>query len=120
AAMTTIVAYTAYTAGQLVAAAAILQVLLGWEYATCLLLSGAVVILYTASGGYLAVTYTDWVQVVLLLVGVVAIGIPVAISQAGSWSDMQAVLPASYFDLGAQGWDRIAALVASIVLSFFV
>ena len=118
--ITTIISYTAYTAGQLVAAAAILQVLLGWDYSTCLLLSGAVVIVYTACGGYLAVTYTDWVQVALLLVGVVAVGIPVAISKAGSWGDMQAVLPASYFDLGAQGWGQIAALVVSIVLSFFV
>ena len=33
---------------------------------------------------------------------------------------MHAVLPGSYYDLGAQGWDRIAALVVSIVLSFFV
>ncbi len=33
---------------------------------------------------------------------------------------MQAALPASYYDLGAQGWDRIAALVVSLVLSFFV
>ena len=33
---------------------------------------------------------------------------------------MHAALPASYYDLGAQGWDRIAALVVSLVLSFFV
>jgi len=29
-------------------------------------------------------------------------------------------LPASYYDLAAQGWDRISALVVSLVLSFFV
>ncbi|MBM2854890.1 MAG: Na+/proline symporter [Steroidobacteraceae bacterium] len=118
--ITTVLAYTAYTAGQFAAAAAILQVLLGWDYGTSLLLSGAVVILYTAVGGYLAVTYTDWVQVVLVLLGIVAIGVPVAISQAGGWTEMQAALPASYYDFGAQGWGRIAALVVSLVLSFFV
>lgn len=118
--ITTILAFTAYSAGQLAAAAAILQVLLGWDYSLALLLAGAIVILYTATGGYLAVTYTDWVQVALLLLGVVVVGIPVAISQAGGWSDMQAALPASYYDLGAQGWGRITALVVSMVLSFFV
>jgi SSS family solute:Na+ symporter len=66
------------------------------------------------------VTYTDRVQVALVLLGIVAVGVPVAISQAGSWADMRAVLPASYYDLGAQGWDKIAALVVSMVLSFFV
>lgn len=118
--VTTVLAFTAYSAGQFAAAAAILQVLLGWEYDLALLLAGAIVILYTATGGYLAVSYTDWVQVALLLLGVVVVGIPVAISQAGSWADMQAALPASYYDLGAQGWDRISALVVSMVLAFFV
>ena len=118
--ITTVLAYTAYSAGQLAAAAAILQVLLGWSYGSSLLLSGAIVILYTAAGGYLAVTYTDRLQVALVLLGIVAVGVPVAMSKAGSWAEMRAVLPGSYYDLGAQGWDRIAALVVSIVLSFFV
>jgi SSS family solute:Na+ symporter len=117
---TTVLAFTAYSAGQFAAAAAILQVMLGWDYELCLLVAGAIVILYTAVGGYLAVTYTDWVQVALLLVGVVVVGIPVAISAAGGWAHMRAVLPGSYYDLGAQGWDRIAALVVSMVLAFFV
>ncbi len=118
--ITTVLAYTAYTAGQFAAAAAMLQVLLGWDYGSSLLLAGAIVILYTAIGGYLAVTYTDWVQVTLVLTGIVAVGVPVAISQAGGWADMQVALPASFYDLGAQGWDKVAALVVSLVLSFFV
>ena len=118
--ITTVLAFTAYTAGQFVASASILEVLLGWDYGTALLVSAAIVILYTAVGGYLAVTYTDWVQVSLVLLGIVAIGIPVAISQAGGWPEMQATLPASHYDMGAQGWDKVAALVVSLVLSFFV
>ena len=118
--ITTVLAYTAYSAGQFAAAAAILQVLIGWSYGSSLLLAGAIVTLYTAAGGYLAVTFTDRVQVTLVLVGIVAVGVPVAISQAGSWADMHAVLPAAHYDFGAQGWDRVAALVVSMVLSFFV
>src|SRR5262245_48995982 len=118
--ITTVLAYTAYSAGQFAAAAAILQVLVGWSYGSCLLLAGAIVTLYTAAGGYLAVTYTDRVQVTLVLTGIVAVGVPVAISQAGSWADMRAALPAAHYDFGAQGWDRVAALVVSMVLSFFV
>ena len=118
--ITTVLAFTAYSAGQLMAAAAILQVLLGWDYGAALMLSSAIVIVYTATGGYLAVTYTDWVQFVLLFVGIVLIGLPIAIHHAGTWSDLQAALPPSYFDLGAWGWGKIAALVGSIVLSFFV
>lgn len=118
--VTTVLAFTAYSAGQLVAAGAILQVLLGWDYSQALMLASAIVILYTATGGYLAVTYTDWIQFVLLFVGIVLIGIPIAIQQAGTWSDLHTALPPSYFDPGAWGWGRIVALSASIVLSFFV
>lgn len=118
--ITTVLAYTAYSAGQFAAAAAILQVLIGWSYGNCLLLAGAIVTLYTAAGGYLAVTYTDRVQVTLVILGIVAVGVPVAISQAGSWADMRAVLSPSHYDFGAQGWDHVAALVVSMVLSFFV
>jgi SSS family solute:Na+ symporter len=117
---TTVLAFTAYAAGQLAASAAILQVMTGWNYEVSLAVAGLIVILYTAVGGYLAVTYTDWLQVALLLLGVVVIGIPVAISAAGGWADMRAALPASYYEMGAQGWDRIAALVVSMVLAFFV
>ena len=118
--VTTVLAFTAYSAGQLVAAGAILQVLLGWDYSHALILASAIVIVYTATGGFLAVTYTDWVQFVLLFVGIVIIGMPVAFMQAGSWSDLQAALPPSYFDPGTWGWGQIAALTGSIVLSFFV
>lgn len=118
--VTTVLAFTAYSAGQLVAAGAILQVLLGWDYDQTLLLASGIVILYTATGGYLAVTYTDWVQFILLFAGVVIIGMPIAIEQAGGWTDLQAALPPSFFDPGAWGWGQIAALTGSIVLSFFV
>lgn len=118
--ITTVLAYIAYTAGQLVASGAILQVLLGWDYNMALLLASGIVIVYTATGGYLAVTYTDWVQLVLLTVGIVFIGVPIAIEQAGTWADLQAALPASYFDVGAQGWGSILALGVSLVLAFFV
>ena len=115
-----LLAYIACAAGQLVAAAAILQVLLDWEYNQALLVAATVVVIYTAVGGYLAVTYTDWLQFILLFLGVVFIGMPLAISQAGGWADLQAALPATHFDLGANGWGNNIALVASIVLSFFV
>ena len=118
--VTTILAFTAYSAGQLMAAGAIMQVLLGWSYDEALLLASGIVILYTATGGYLAVTYTDWLQFIVLFIGIVLIGWPAAIINAGSWSDLQASLPASFFDTGAWGWPQIAALVVSIVLSFFV
>ena len=118
--LTTALAFIAFAAGQLVAASSIIQVLLGWEYWQALLLSGGIVIVYTASGGYLAVTYTDWVQFFLLLIGVLIIGVPMAIIHAGTPADLQMALPESFFDMGAWGWSTILALVVSMGMSFFV
>jgi len=118
--ITTSAAFIAYAAGQMVALASILHVLLGWDYSFALLLASAIVITYTATGGFLAVTYTDWAQFVLLFIGIIFIGMPIAISEAGNFTHLQSVLPAGHFDIGAWGWPSIIALTFSIVLSFFV
>ena len=117
--ITTVAAFTAYAAGQLAAAAAILAGLLGWDYGAALLLASGIIVIYTATGGFLAITYTDWVQFVLLFVGIVLFGIPIAISQGGTWEALTTGLPESHFELGSWGWPAIAAMVVSIVLSFF-
>ncbi len=117
--ITTVAAFIAYAAGQLAAAAAILHTLLGWDFGTALLIASAIIIVYTATGGFLAITYTDWVQFTLLFIGVVIVGIPVAISQGGTWAALNRELPETFFDPGGWGWGTILALIVSITLSFF-
>lgn len=118
--ITTIAAFVGYAAGQLVAAALILQTLLGWDYGTSLALASAIIVLYTATGGFLAITYTDWVQISILFIGVVFIGLPIAIASGGTWTALTTTLPSSYFDIGTWGWDKIVPLTVSIALAFFV
>jgi len=118
--ITTIVAYVGYSAGQLAAAGAVLSTLLGWDYSTSLMLACSIIVIYTATGGFLAVTYTDWVQISLLFVGVVIIGIPVAISNGGTWEAFTTQLPAEHFSPTGWGLPTMLALGISIPLSFFV
>jgi SSS family solute:Na+ symporter len=117
--VTTIAAYLGYAAGQIAASALVLQTLLGLEHEVALLVSASIIVIYTATGGFLAITYTDWVQVSILFFGVAIIGIPVAVSQGGSWSTLTTSLPERYFDIGGWGWPTILALVVSVSLSFF-
>lgn len=117
--ITTVAAFIAYAAGQLAAAAGILHTLIGWDFGTALIIASAIIIIYTATGGFLAITYTDWVQFTILFVGVVLIGIPVAIGHGGTWSNFNERLPEIYFDPGGWGWPTIMALVVSLTLSFF-
>ncbi|MDH3512091.1 MAG: sodium:solute symporter family protein [Gammaproteobacteria bacterium] len=118
--ITTIAAYTGFAAGQLAAAGAILSTLLGWDYASSLLLASAIIVIYTATGGFLAVTYTDWVQFALLFVGVVIVGIPIAIANGGTWESMTTQLPAGHFNPTGWGVPTMLALGVSMPLSFFV
>lgn len=118
--ITTIVAFVAFAAGQLAAAGAVLGTLLGWDYSSSLLLASAIIVIYTASGGFLAITYTDWVQFALLFIGVVVVGIPVAIASGGTWGTLTTQLPPGHFDPTGWGVPTMLALCVSIPLSFFV
>jgi SSS family solute:Na+ symporter len=118
--ITTMIAFVGYSAGQLAAAGAILSTLLGWDYSSSLLFASAIVVVYTATGGYLAVTYTDWVQFALLFVGVVIVGIPVSIANGGTWVAFTSQLPPGHLDPGGWGIATMLALGVSMPLSFFV
>lgn len=117
--ITTILAMIGYTAAQFVAGGSILNVLTGWDLRICYIVAAVVIVFYVATGGLLAVTYTDIIQMLLLILGVVVIGVPVlanTVSGSGmSFSD----LPDSYFDLGTWGWGTIIALALSTMLTFF-
>ena len=118
--VSTALAFIGFAAGQLAAAGAVLSTLLGWEYFEALLLASTIIIIYTASGGFLAITYTDWVQFALLFVGVVLVGIPVAIANGGSWEALTTNLPSSHFNPVGWGLPTMLALGVSIPMSFFV
>ena len=118
--ITTILAYIGYAAGQFAAAGAILSTLLGWDYSSSLLLASAIIVVYTATGGLLAVTYTDWVQVTLLLVGVVIVGIPISIANGGTLGAFATELPTGHFNPIGWGLPTMLALGVSMPLTFFV
>ncbi|NQV87293.1 MAG: sodium:solute symporter family protein, partial [Woeseiaceae bacterium] len=118
--VTTIIAYVGFSAGQLAAAAAILSSLLGWDYSSSLLLASSIIVLYTATGGFLAVAYTDYVQVTLLLVGVVIVGIPVAILNGGTFDALISQSPTGHFNPTNWGVPTMVALGFSLPMSFFV
>lgn len=118
--ITTIVSYIGYAAGQLAAAGAILSTLLGWDYSSSLLLASTIIVIYTATGGFLAITYTDWVQFALLFIGVVLVGIPIAIANGGTWESMSTQLSPGHFNPTAWGVPAMLAMSVSIPLTFFV
>ena len=117
--ITTIFAMIGYTAAQFVSGAAILNVLTGWELWICYLIAAVVITFYVSTGGLLAVTYTDMIQMFLLLVGVVVLGVTFAAKHLSEAGITLGNLPESYFDIGAWGWGTILAFGLSTVMSIF-
>ncbi|MDQ0297958.1 sodium/proline symporter [Salibacterium salarium] len=76
-----------YTSSGLVGGATLFQESFGWEYTTALWIGVSVIILYTFLGGFLAVSWTDFFQGILMFLALIIVPI-VAIQEIGGWNEM--------------------------------
>lgn len=91
-----------FTAVQIMVSALALSTLFGLDLAVASASVTAVFVVYTAMGGLWAVVWTDALQYVVLMGGVL-VGLPLALSHVGGLDGLQAALPAERFDPGALG-----------------
>ena len=115
-----LVMVTAYVTAQMVASGKALSSFLDMNYQTGVVVGALFIIGYTFVGGYKAVSYTDVVQGVLMLAGLIAVPIA-AISAAGGWGEVKSTLllqdPAlmdmfAVSDGGKPVWIAIASFMA--------
>jgi SSS family solute:Na+ symporter len=105
AAVISCIGYLGFTAGQILAGAKLAagsifsDVSLMDPLSFSLLVMGVVIILYTVLGGIKAVIYTDTIQWVVLLSGLLLLCIPFAYQKLGGWDAIKAALPPSHFSL---------------------
>ncbi len=88
-----VVMVTTYVTAQMVASGKAFSSFLGMQYETGVIVGAIFIIGYTFVGGYKAVSYTDVVQGVLMLLGLIAVPIA-AVSAAGGWDAMTSTLAA--------------------------
>ena len=86
------------TAGQFIASSVILSTMLGISYKTAVIVVAVVVTIYSVMGGLWSVTLTDFIQVFLIIIGMI-IAIPFAANLAGGWSAVAANVPPETFDM---------------------
>jgi SSS family solute:Na+ symporter len=109
------------TAGQFMASATILSVMLGIAFKPALVAVAIIVTAYAVMGGMWSVAITDFVQVGLIVLGML-IAVPFAINFAGGWENVTANVPPETFNLikGIGGPKAIIALVIMYVATFTV
>lgn len=109
------------TAGQFMASATVLSVMLGLGWKTSLITVAVIVTIYAVMGGMWSVSITDFIQVGLIFLGMLA-AIPFALNYAGGWEQVRANVPPETFDLfgGIGGAKSIIALTIMYISTFTV
>jgi len=116
------IGYLGFTSSQVLAGAILAEATFTplLDRQTALIIMGVIVIVYTAMGGIKAVIYTDTVQWIILMSGLIFIGIPIAYYSVGGLSGMQEVLPPRFFSLGNISWQQILNWAVTIIPIWFV
>jgi SSS family solute:Na+ symporter len=88
-------------------------------------LSGGIILAYTAMGGLKAVIYTDVFQMFVLMIGIVFIAVPIGMYKVGGWGAIVAYFSAepetaSLVDWTAVGWKQMVGWFFAIFPIWFI
>lgn len=115
------IGYLGFTSSQILAGAKLASATFpGISMETALVLMGAIAVVYTAFGGLKAVIYTDTVQWILLMFGLIFIALPVCYFGIGGYETLQNTLPDNYFSLSAVSWQQVVNWLITIVPIWFI
>lgn len=119
------IAWFTFVGGQIIAGAKLLQATVAIDLSLAIIISGAVILTYTAAGGLKAVIYTDVFQMLVLLIGIVFIAVPIGLYAVGGWGGIVEHFSAgsetqSLVDWGAIGWKRVIGWFFAIFPVWFI
>ncbi|WP_194774417.1 sodium:solute symporter family protein [Pararhodonellum marinum] len=115
------VGYLGFTSSQLLAGAKLASgTFEALPLNTALLIMGIIAVIYTVLGGLKAVIYTDTVQWIILMLGFIFIGLPMAYFHVGGWESIKETLPPEYFSLSNLRWQDLANWGITILPIWFV
>ncbi|MCK5076551.1 MAG: sodium:solute symporter family protein, partial [Calditrichia bacterium] len=121
------IGYLGFTGGQILAgtklASATLFAEIPWDidpfYFSLYIIAG-IILLYTVLGGIKAVIYTDTIQWIILLFGLIFLAIPFSFVKIGGWEQLTAQLPAEYFTLTNVSWKQLVNWAFTIIPIWFI
>ncbi len=85
-----------------------------------LIFMGVIAVLYTSLGGLKAVIYTDTVQWIILMGGLLFIGIPICYKGIGGFETLKSTLEPHFFSLSAISWQQIINWFITIIPIWFI
>lgn len=121
AAVISTIGYLGFTSSQILAGAKLASAtfdVISMDMA--LLTMGAIVVGYTVLGGLKAVIYTDTVQWIVLLGGLIFIGLPIAYTSVGGMEGIVAAAPPEMLSLSNITWQTVVNWAITIIPIWFI
>ena len=115
------VGYIGFTSSQLLAGAKLVSATFQEiDLFTALLTMGVIAIIYTGIGGLKAVIYTDTIQWIILMSGLIFIGIPISYKAIGGIETIRAVIAPEFLSLNNVSWQQLVNWAITIIPIWFV
>jgi len=115
------IGYIGFTSSQLLAGAKLASAtFVEIDLITALVIMGVIAVIYTGIGGLKAVIYTDTVQWIILMVGLVLIGIPISYFAIGGFDVIMATIGSEFLSMGNVSWQMLVNWAVTIIPIWFV
>jgi SSS family solute:Na+ symporter len=115
------IGYIGFTSSQLLAGAKLASAtFMEIDLQTALIIMGTIAVLYTGIGGLKAVIYTDTVQWIILMLGLIGIGIPFAYYEIGGIVAIKHSLGPEFLSLQNVRWQDLINWAITIIPIWFV
>lgn len=116
-----LIGYLGFTSSQILAGAKLASASFPAITSTqAVLVMGIIAVGYTVIGGIKAVIYTDTIQWMILMIGLLFIGIPYGYYSLGGWAVIHESLPAEFFSLTNITFSQIINWTITILPIWFV
>ncbi len=115
------IGYLGFTSAQILAGAKLASAgVQGLNQHSALWIMGTVTVLYTVLGGMKAVIYTDTVQWIVLMGGLILVGIPISYYAVGGWEEISTRLDETFLRLDHISWQQLVNWGVTIIPIWFV
>jgi len=115
------IGYTGFASSQLLAGAKLASATFSeLSLHSALVIMGVIAVAYTVVGGLKAVIYTDTVQWIILMAGLIGIGIPAGYVAVGGYSAIKGALDPEMLRLNNISWPTLVNWAVTIIPIWFV
>lgn len=115
------IGYIGFTSSQLLAGAKLASAtFVDIDLLTALIVMGVIAVVYTGIGGLKAVIYTDIIQWIILMTGLILIGIPISYTSIGGIDAIISTLGNDFLSMSNVTWQQLLNWAVTIIPIWFV